>query len=132
MRALKRLIAILMVSTGLIAVAAVPAMADADDCPDEYVCMWEDNWYHGSMYVKYKQNSKSGNKVDIGGWNGDNEISAVVNNTVYTVVLYDNDNWTGTHICVLWFKSSYNLAVDYGFDNEAESFRLVDSPVGYC
>jgi hypothetical protein len=129
MRNLKRIATIAVIAAAILPLTVTPAMADlgdADKCPSDYVCMWEDNNYNGSMYVKYRDGSKTGNKYDIGGFNGDNEISAVVNNTGWLLVMYDNDNYTGSRACVRPYSKSANLGSSFGYDNEAESFKLED------
>ena len=87
------------------------------------VRMWEDPEYSGSMYVNYYPGQAPGNKVDIGWWNGDNEISSVDNDTDYWVILWDNDNFTGTLKCIR--PHEYVLYLSwFSFDNRAESFQL--------
>ncbi|WKU05616.1 peptidase inhibitor family I36 protein [Micromonospora sp. HUAS LYJ1] len=63
-------------------------------CPSNHVCLWEDFNYTGSKYVDYTQGTNPGDKFDIDGWNGDNEISSAKNNTGLILVLWDNDNYT--------------------------------------
>jgi hypothetical protein len=110
----------------MVGVAAGPAQA-ADFCDSYYVCMYEDNSYRGSQYVRYLEDTRPSNKFDIDGWDGDNEISSVHNNTDYWVVLYDNDNYTGTKACIRPHADIPNLATSNGYDNRAESFILKSS-----
>jgi hypothetical protein len=101
---------------------ATPAQADSSDCPSNYVCMWEDPNYSGSMYVRQPSSLGSYN---IDGWDGDNEISSVYNNSRNCVRMYDNDNYTGTSYFVSWLGMLPNLAQN-GYDNEAESFKIIN------
>ncbi|MGQ0776052.1 MAG: peptidase inhibitor family I36 protein [Pseudonocardiales bacterium] len=97
------------------------APASAAPC-NGAVCMWEDAEYSGSLYVN--QPADVG-KYQIDGWDGDNEISSVVNNSNKCVRLYDNDNWTGDSYTVEKNGARGNLAHN-GFDNQAESYRILD------
>lgn len=100
--------------------------AQAASCPDNYVCMWEDPNYSGELYV-YQPNQNG--RYEIDGWDGDNEISSVINNTHKCIVLYANDGWTGrTHsISYLSLQNTrYNLELN-GYDNEAESYGIFNT-----
>jgi hypothetical protein len=110
--------------------SALPAQAEqaarAGNCLNGYVCMWEDPGYTGSLYVE--QPNQNG-RYEIDGWNGDNEISSVVNNTGKCIVLYANDGWTGrTHSIQKsgTAKLRSNLQLN-GYDNEAESYGIFDT-----
>ncbi|MGI5163652.1 peptidase inhibitor family I36 protein [Spirillospora sp. CA-253888] len=111
---------------GLAAVPADAAARAAASCPSGYVCMWEDPYYGGDLYV---QQSAINGRHEIDGWNGDNEISSVINNTGKCVVLYANDGWSGrTHPIQ---KSGTqrlrpNLQLN-GYDNEAESYGIFNT-----
>ncbi|SCF46972.1 Peptidase inhibitor family I36 [Micromonospora mirobrigensis] len=121
----KRLVA--ATSTGLllgVAGLAAPAYA-AGTCSSGKICMWEDFSYNGSKYVDYTPGSISNDKYEINGFNGDNEISSVINNTDKCAVLYDNDGFSGTRITIGKKTSVSNLRTFANFDNEAESFALV-------
>lgn len=98
--------------------APTSALADSSDCPSNYVCMWEDSTFHGSMYVRQADDIAS---YDIDGWDGDNEISSVFNNTIYCVRLFENDDWTGDSYVV---PAGARLATLVDFDNEAESYTI--------
>ncbi|MFI6520571.1 peptidase inhibitor family I36 protein [Spirillospora sp. NPDC050679] len=109
--------------------AAVPADASARaaaSCPSGYVCMWEDAYYGGDKYVE--QPAINGHH-EIDGWNGDNEISSVVNNTGKCIVLYANDGWSGrTH--PIQKSGAQRLRADLqlnGYDNEAESYGIFNT-----
>jgi hypothetical protein len=123
----RALLTLAVAASGL-AVAATPAMA-ADMCDSYMVCMYEDFNYDGSMYVRYTEGTRTGNRFEIDGWNGDNEISSVHNNTDLWVVMYDNDNYTGTKACIRPHGDVPNLATSNGYDNRAESFILKSSCV---
>jgi hypothetical protein len=94
----------------------------AGTCSSGSVCMWEDPGYNGSKYVDQPGHVGS---YQIDGWDGDNEISAVMNKTGRCVRLYDNDNWTGTSYFIEKDGSRSNLEQN-GYDNEAESYRIFD------
>jgi len=107
-----------------------PALAKgyADCKANRQACLFEDPGEQGSQYAAV---TKLG-KYELDWWNGDNEISSVVNFTPYCLRLYDNDGWTGTSFTVPKFTGSVESenAVtrerleDDGFDNETESFEL--------
>ncbi|MFF0659509.1 MULTISPECIES: peptidase inhibitor family I36 protein [Micromonospora] len=121
----KRLLA--ATSTGIllgVAGFAVPAYA-AGTCSSGRICMWEDFGYTGSKYVDYVPGTISNDRYEINGFNGDNEISSVINNTSKCAVLYDNDGFSGTRITISKNTSVSNLRTFANFDNEAESFALV-------
>src|SRR4051812_23368489 len=59
--------------------------ATAADCADGHLCMWEDPGYSGSQYVDQPGNP---GRYDIDWWNGDNEISSVINKTGKCIKLY--------------------------------------------
>ncbi|SDM34322.1 peptidase inhibitor family I36 protein [Allokutzneria albata] len=67
---------------------AAPAAEAAPDCAANRVCMWEDAGYSGSRYVNQKGASGT---YDIDGWNGDNEISSLINRTSCKLTLYSAD-----------------------------------------
>lgn len=107
-------------------VAATPAYASAaaaaaGSCSENYVCMWEDPGYNGSLYVKqYKTSGYYG----IDGWDGDNEISSVKNYTGKCVRLYDNDDHTGDSYTIHKSVREISNLEHNDFDNDAESFRI--------
>lgn len=98
---------------------AIPASA-AGSCNAGSVCMWEDPGYNGEKYVD--QPGRSGS-YEIDGWDGDNEISSVINKTGKCVRLYDNDGHTGTSYFIEKGGSRTNLEQN-GYDNEAESYKI--------
>jgi hypothetical protein len=100
---------------------AGPANA-AGTCASGSVCMWEDPDYSGSKYVD--QPGTPG-KYQIDWWNGDNEISSVINLTGRCVLLYDNDDWTGSSYFIEKGGSRPNLEQN-GYDNDAESYEIYD------
>lgn len=104
---------------------AAPAQA-AGTCASGYVCMWEDPNYNGEKYVSQPGDVGS---YEIDGWDGDNEISSVINRTGKCIRLYDNDGWSGTTYKIGKVVSGGdngkrpNLEQN-GFDNEAESYKI--------
>ncbi len=112
-----------LASAGLV---AAPAYADGP-CGSNNVCMWEDHNYTGSLYVNYVPGTIPGDAYNIDGWDGDNEITSVINHTTKWVVLYANDNFTGGTACIAPNSHSSNLGVTHGFNDDAESFKLKTS-----
>jgi hypothetical protein len=109
-----------------------PASAAASDSESAGILshgpvrMWEDRDFTGSMYINYYPGQAPGNRVDIDWWNGDNEITSLDNDTDYWVILWDNDNYTGTRKCIR--PHEYVLSLHWiSFDNRAESFQLSTS-----
>ncbi len=95
-----------------------PAMAA--DCAEGHLCMWEDPGYSGSQYVDQPGNP---GRYEIDWWNGDNEISSVINKTGKCVTLFADDSWQGTSYFVEKGGSRPNLEQN-GFDNDAESYEI--------
>jgi hypothetical protein len=61
---------------------------------------------------------------DIDGWDGDNEISSIINESrTLCVTLYNNDNFTGSTYRMSPDGSNPRLS-NANFDNKAESFRI--------
>lgn len=116
-------LAVLVAGATSAAAASAAAPRVLDHGP---VRMWEDPGMSGSRYVNYYPGQAADNKVNIGGWNGDNEISAVDNATSYWVTLWDNDNYTGTRRCIAPHTSVDDLNL-IGYDNRAESFQLTSN-----
>jgi hypothetical protein len=117
---LRTIAAAAVASTVLLAVGVSSAQAKGlGDCyAAGQVCMWEDPGAQGSNYVAH---SATVGKYEIGGFNGDNEISSIVNATGYCVTLYDNDGWTGTSKT---FQPHTELLNFGSYDNEAESYKI--------
>ncbi len=87
------------------------------------VRMWEDPDFTGSQYVDATPaNCPDG--CDIDGWDGDNEISSVRNETACTIRLYADDNFAGRSVD-LAANTNYSNLEQVGFDNDAESFQFV-------
>jgi hypothetical protein len=100
---------------------AVPAQAGTF-CPENYVCMWEDPAWSGSEYVH--QYATSNGSFNIDGWDGDNEISSIINESkTHCIKLYDNDNYTGSTYTMGKDGSNPRLS-NASFDNKAESFKI--------
>lgn len=97
----------------------LPASA-AGDCDRGNVCMWEDPHYSGSKYVDQPGNP---GYYNIDWWDGDNEISSVVNNTDKCVTLYDEDDWSGNTYTIEKGGWRADLTQN-GFDNSAQSYRI--------
>ncbi|UOE21717.1 peptidase inhibitor family I36 protein [Thermobifida halotolerans] len=111
--------AALLVPAGAVA-TALPAHA-GQSCPNNYVCMWEDPGYNGSLYVKQY---KTSGYYQIDGWDGDNEISSVKNYTGKCVRLYANDDHTGNSYRIDKNVREISNLEQVGFDNDAESYRI--------
>lgn len=121
MRNRTRAVLLLVAAPLMMTVMTLPANAAAS-CADGSVCMWEDPSYTGEKYVDQPGNVGS---YDIDWWDGDNEITSVINNTGKCVRLYDNDNWTGTSYLIEKDGKRANLEQN-GYDNQAESYRISD------
>ncbi|GAB1694786.1 peptidase inhibitor family I36 protein [Krasilnikovia sp. M28-CT-15] len=118
-RTFAALAAVMSGTAGTLAVAA-PAMAGTF-CPYDYICMWEDPAWSGSEYIKVRAVPGS---YGIDGWDGDNEISSIINESrKYCVTLYNNDNWTGSTYRLSYDGSNPRLS-NANFDNKAESFKI--------
>lgn len=110
-----------LVTAGLVTLSAGPAAAADGRCGANRVCMYEDPNYDGSLYVN--QAYKSGGKYEIDGWDGDNEISSVINNTGSSIKIYSNDGYGGNWHCVGPNATRSNLE-NNNFDNTAESWAF--------
>jgi hypothetical protein len=115
--------------------AGAPGLADQGDiettCPSNYVCMWEDNNFGDHKWVA--QSAWNGKVYNIDWWNGDNEISSIRNTSGLYVCVYPGDyTWGGGYIIVDPHEELPNLAQSHGFDNQAESFKIVDEPYFDC
>ena len=93
----------------------------------DWVRMFEDPDWAGSVYVHYEVGQAPGDRANIDGWNGDNEISSLFNLTGKWVILWDNDDYTGTRRCISPATHSVSNLALIGFDNRAESFQLTTS-----
>ncbi|MFF4252779.1 peptidase inhibitor family I36 protein [Streptomyces sp. NPDC001663] len=119
-------------TTVIVTLGAVPAQAqegtavDAQDwsCDSGRICMYEDSNYTGSKYVNWKPTGTN-QKYQIDGWDGDNEISSLINNTSYRIRIYDNDDYSGYSICVAPHTDINNLKNGWVFNDEAESAKTV-------
>jgi hypothetical protein len=120
----KRVAATLVCGLALAAFGAISPAAAAENAPAAgSVRMWEDPDYSGDKYVDATPaNCTDG--CDIDGWDGDNEISSVRNETACTVRLYADDNFGGRSVDLAANSSYSNLELQ-GFDNDAESFEFV-------
>ena len=82
-----------LVATLGFAATAATTPASAGTCATGRVCMWEDPNFSGSLYVNVSPSVYRTYEIDW--WNGDNEISSVVNNSRYAVRLIDGDHTDG-------------------------------------
>ncbi|WP_168200945.1 peptidase inhibitor family I36 protein [Allokutzneria sp. NRRL B-24872] len=117
MRKLRSVVAVLAVGGAMLAGVA-PASANADDCSYK-LCMWEDDWYADTLYAKSAAVSGC---LEIAGWNGDNEISSLINNTGHTVRLYADDGCQGRSLPL--GPGYYPELSRLGFNNEVESYSF--------
>jgi len=110
--------------------APTPAFA-AGTCSNTNICMFEDSGYNGSKYVDYHPGSVPQDKFEIDWWNGDNEISSVINNSGKYAIIFPDDGWDGDSadiICIGPGVSVSNLRNQpYDFNDDAESFMLSNS-----
>jgi hypothetical protein len=126
------LIAVVLTVIG-VAMAPAPAYA-ADTCESGRVCMWEDAGFGGDRYVnELIADDSDGTGYNIDWWHGDNEISSVKNASNRYVCIYPGDyTWGGGEIVIPPNSESDNLGRDHGFDNNAESYKVTDSPLYGC
>ncbi|GAA3990809.1 hypothetical protein GCM10022247_07030 [Allokutzneria multivorans] len=105
---------------------AAPASATErgePNCGLDRICMWEDTEFDGTRYVDVAA-AASDTCHEIDWWNGDNEISALYNHSrTLKVTLYANDGCTGAPFTLNADSLISNLN-NFGFDNEAESFKI--------
>ncbi|MGC4942467.1 peptidase inhibitor family I36 protein [Kribbella sp. DT2] len=120
----KRVAATLVCGLAVAGFGAISPANAAENAPAAgNVRMWEDPDFTGSQYVDATPaNCPDG--CDIDGWDGDNEISSVRNETTCTIRLYADDNFGGRSVDLAPNKSYSNLE-QVGFDNDAESFQFV-------
>ncbi|WP_270689198.1 peptidase inhibitor family I36 protein [Nocardiopsis endophytica] len=111
----------LVLASGTAAAAGAPASAEAQAAPGE-VRMWEDPDYTGSLYVQTRPSQCPAEGCDIDGWDGDNEISSVINETGCTVRLWDLDGFGGGYVDLR--PGRYGNLELQGFDNKAESYTF--------
>lgn len=117
-----RLATVAAAAASLTLTLAVPADAGTY-CPNGKICMWEDPSAQGSRYVEVYPGGVSW-FYNIGGWNGDNEISSWENASSVSVKVFSNDNPTGRWRCLE--PGTYQSSLG-DFDNDAESFQVVSS-----
>lgn len=91
-----------------------------EDCGPDLVCMWEDDYYGGEMYVR--QAAVSGDYY-IDWWNGGNEMTSVANHTACTVRLFDGASNAGPSIDIGPYTTEYDLSLR-DFNNMAQSYSL--------
>ena len=119
-------------TAAIFALGTVPAHAQESTaastrvvrCDTGRMCMYEDASYTGSKYVNWKPTGTN-QKYQIDGWNGDNEITSLINNTNYNIRLYDNDDYSGRSMCVVKHSSINNLKNWWIFNDKAESAKTV-------
>ncbi|MBE1489157.1 peptidase inhibitor family I36 protein [Plantactinospora soyae] len=112
--------AALIIQVPVGAIIASPAFAGAAQCEaNKQVCLYEDGGGGGDEYGRVR----AAGEYELGGWNGDNEISSVVNATGYCVTLFANDGHTGRTLTIGPRSWEFHLA-DWDFNDEAESYTL--------
>lgn len=108
---------------------AVEAEPRAGGCANNYVCGWEDKNYGGDKWVNWKVGAV-GTVYEVDGWNGDNEISSISNESGKLLRLYAGDNATGYSICFAKETDAKDLS-DLGggqsFNDQIESIKVVAS-----
>jgi hypothetical protein len=112
---------------------AEPTETDAEimagGCANNYVCGWEDKNYGGDKWVNWKVGAV-GTVYEVDGWDGDDEISSISNESGKLLRLYAGDNATGYSICFAKETDAKDLS-DLGggqsFNDEIESIKVVSS-----
>ncbi|HEY1093439.1 MAG TPA: peptidase inhibitor family I36 protein [Glycomyces sp.] len=114
-------------TSAVVALSVAPAQAeeraDASICAGGRFCMWEDSSYGGSRYANWAPTG-TGQKFQLDGWDGDNEITSLVNNTRYKIRVYDNDDYSGESRCLDSGAAVKNLK-DWDFNDKIESAKTV-------
>lgn len=99
---------------------ATPASAGWGTCWGAgQVCLYEDAGWQGDEYGRVS----AAGFYELGGWNGDNEISSVLNNTSNCLTLYSNDGGGGRTLTV-GPHSEIGTLKDYNFNDDTESYRI--------
>lgn len=120
----KRVAATLICGLAVAGFGAISPAVAAESAPAAgNVRMWEDPGYTGEQYVDTTPANCS-DGCDIDGWDGDNEISSVRNETNCIVRLYADDNLGGRSVDLAANTAYTNLELQ-GFDNDAESYEFV-------
>lgn len=102
----------------------------AGGCRSGYVCAWEDKNYGGDKWVNWKVGSV-GTVYDVDGWDGDNELSSISNESSKTLRLYKTDDATGFSWCIGPGQDIKNLS-DLGpgqpdYNDWIQSMKVVSS-----
>lgn len=97
-----------------------PSTASYLSCLDKnQVCLYEDAGWNGDEYGRV---STRGFR-ELGGWNGDNEISSVLNDTPYCLWLYAGDEMGGRWLKV-GPKQGVGTLKDKNFNDDVESYMV--------
>jgi hypothetical protein len=103
-----------------LAVTAEPARATSVEChKNSQFCLYEDA---GGQGDEYGRKSNRGN-YELGGWDGDNEISSIVNGSGWCATIYSDDGQKGRTLTVKPGRE-LNQLKDWDFNDDAESYRL--------
>jgi hypothetical protein len=97
----------------------------AGTCASGYVCGWEDDGYGGDKWMNWNP-ARIGANYEIDGWDGDNEITSIINNTGHGIKFYDQDGQAGSTLCVGNGVRINNLQT-YAWNDRAESAKAVSS-----
>ncbi|GAA3989800.1 hypothetical protein GCM10022247_05520 [Allokutzneria multivorans] len=116
------------------ALLVAPTASAGESCPNDTICMWEDGGQTGTRYVQVELRPGDGARIyEIDGWDGDNEISSIINNTGCEFTLRAEDlgvEVTGAGLWRLGARSRYDdlnrVFNDAGVsaNDDAESFIL--------
>ncbi|GAA2153434.1 MULTISPECIES: peptidase inhibitor family I36 protein [Glycomyces] len=116
-------------TSAVVALSVAPAQADeeadAGTCAGGRFCMWEDSSFSGSRYANWAPTG-TGQKYQLDGWDGDNEITSLMNSTRYMIRVYANDDYSGESHCVAPGSSVRNLK-DWDFNDDIESAKTVSA-----
>lgn len=117
--------AVLGLSTSAAQAETTDAEIMAGTCASGYVCGWEDDGYGGDKWMSWNP-ARIGANYEIDGWDGDNEITSVINNTGHGIKFYDQDGQAGSTLCVGNGVRINNLQT-YAWNDRAESAKAVSS-----
>jgi hypothetical protein len=116
-------VAMMGLSAGSAQAETTDVEVKAGTCASGYVCGWEDDGYGGDKWMSWNPSGVGAN-YEIDGWDGDNEITSIINNSGHGIKFYDQDGQAGNTLCVGNGVRINNLQ-DYAWNDRAESAKAV-------